>query len=129
MSVGTRIGYVQAALSLMTPTIGKGTNVRVGSRHIRKVEAFDKILSSTMSLPTAPSSTVPSHESPANSDTLSTNTSSAVSEALGSVPGADVGSSAGSSAGSSMKGQVEELADKVFEQREGKEKEGAAGGK
>lgn len=74
-----------------------------------------------MSLPTAPSSTVPSHESP---NDLATETSSAASKALESVPSADVGTSAGSSAGKTTKSQVEQAADKVFEQREGKEREG-----
>lgn len=84
-----------------------------------------------MSLPTAPSA-ARSHESPANSSTLSvpvseTNTSSAVTQALESVPEADTGASKGSDAAQKMKGQIEEAADKLFEEREGKDKEGGSG--
>ncbi|KAL8724098.1 MAG: hypothetical protein Q9181_006987, partial [Wetmoreana brouardii] len=84
-----------------------------------------------MSLATAPSA-ARTHESPGNSSTLSapaseTSAISAVSEALESVPEADAGTSRGSAAAAKMKGQVEEVAEKVFEQREGKEREGGGG--
>ena len=81
-----------------------------------------------MSLPTAPSA-ARSHESPANSSTQSAPTSetsanNAVTAALDSVPGADAGASKGSDAAATSKGQIEEAADKLFAQREGKEREG-----
>ncbi|KAL8699374.1 MAG: hypothetical protein Q9201_006032 [Fulgogasparrea decipioides] len=84
-----------------------------------------------MSLATALSA-ARTHESPANSSTLSAPTSetsaiSAVSEALDSVPEVDAGTSSGSAAAKKTKGQVEELAENVFEQREGKEREGGGG--
>ncbi|KAL8801042.1 MAG: hypothetical protein Q9182_004734 [Xanthomendoza sp. 2 TL-2023] len=79
-----------------------------------------------MPFPT-PASTAPSHESPSNSFTLSaptsetsnTDPSSSISQVLDSAPGTQ-----GSSAGEHTKNQVEELAEKVFAAREGKEKEG-----
>ncbi|KAL8877041.1 MAG: hypothetical protein Q9192_008753 [Flavoplaca navasiana] len=79
-----------------------------------------------------PSTAAPTHESPSNSSSLSapasetsnTNLSSKISQILDSAPDTDVGASQGSTAGKQMKSQVEEAADKVFEQREGKEREG-----
>ncbi|KAL9001082.1 MAG: hypothetical protein Q9188_005528 [Gyalolechia gomerana] len=75
-----------------------------------------------MSLPTAPSA-ARTHESPANSSTISapnteTTPSSTVAKALESVPDADSGASKGSKAAEGMKTQVEEAAEKIFEQRE-----------
>lgn len=87
-----------------------------------------------MPLPT-PLTAAPTHESPSNSSTLSapvsetsnTDPSSTISQILDSVPATDVGASQGSTAGEQMKSQVEEAAEKVFEQREGKEREGGSG--
>ena len=87
-----------------------------------------------MPLPT-PLTAAPTHESPSNSSTLSapvsetsnTDPSSTISQILDSAPATDVGASQGSTAGKQMKSQVEEAAEKVFEQREGKEREGGSG--
>ncbi|KAL8732758.1 MAG: hypothetical protein Q9166_002539 [cf. Caloplaca sp. 2 TL-2023] len=87
-----------------------------------------------MPLPTAPSA-ARTHESPSNSSTLSgpaseisnTDPSSDISKLLDSAPDTDVGASQGSSAGKQMKSQVEEAAEKVFAQREGKGREGGGG--
>ena len=93
-----------------------------------------KSTTAIMSLPGAPSA-ARTHESPSNSSTLaapnaetsSVDPSSAVKRALESEPDADAGASAGSSAAGTMKSQVEEAAEKVFQEREGKEKEGGGG--
>ncbi|KAL8975846.1 MAG: hypothetical protein Q9205_008036 [Flavoplaca limonia] len=82
-----------------------------------------------------PSTAAPTHESPFNSSTVSAPASetsnpdapSKISQMLDSAPDTDVGASQGSTAGKQMKSQVEEAAEKVFEQREGKEREGGGG--